>query len=160
MDRNERSFGAKKLGDTEAVAGVGVGFVAEQAGRHGAGDGRGLPERDLRLEGLQTVLDDAPELGPLAAAIGFAAGRGGAERAEVGVGDAGFPQASGQGGFGEPGAAAEGEIADVDQVRDACGLQSGEDGGEGRVLVADRVERGQAAWRVAPRLPWASARIS
>ena len=106
---------------------------SRQLGRSAARGG-GLLEGVRGLEGGEAGVDDGPEAVPFAALVGLAALGRGAERAEVDVAHAGFGQALGERGFGEARPARERELAHVDDLLDAGGVQRGEHGGPGERL--------------------------
>lgn len=88
---------ADQFGHDGAVSGGVVVFEAEQAGAVGAGEGDGVGEVGLGFGGFELGGVDPVHGGDVAFSHGVAAGFGGAEAAQVGVGDADL----GQGGFEE-----------------------------------------------------------
>jgi len=86
---DEAVAGGQQLADPAAVAGAGVGLVAQQAAWRAAGQFSGLLERQPGLQGRQAFVHDLLEPLPLPPLVRLAPLCRGAKGAEVNVADPG-----------------------------------------------------------------------
>lgn len=134
LDRNAVALD-ESFADAQAVAPPRVGFEAQQASGPAPGEVGGGGQLGLGLGRRELLVDDAPKRGHVVALVGEAALFGRAERAQVHVTDARVGQFGVERRLGKAGASRQGQLAHVEERRDAPRAQRLDDRADVRVLV-------------------------